>query len=250
MKSWEDYLIPGTQVLRNKLGITGHAELRAAEYEITGAREVELLTNPTPGFDRQHLRELHHHLFQDIYDWAGEYREVGMAKDNVDFARVDQIEEFVVQAEEIYATTPWPQLDADGAADQLGKMYGWLNVGHPFREGNGRTMAVVMNQALARTPYAIDFRQIKPALDRAARETMTDRTYAPDVAPVQQLFRIAIHHRPGEQGGTTERLRTAAADLDLALMAAERTRAEQGRGRGWFEPHPAALAEPWKGFDR
>src|SRR5699024_8048248 len=153
MKSWEDYLIPGTDVLRNKLGITDEDELREAEYQITGARQVELVVNPTPGFDRDHLRELHHHLFQDVYDWAGDFREVGVAKQGVEFARVDQIEEFVVQAEEIYASSRWAELDADQTADQLGKIYGWLNTGHPFREGNGRTMAVVMQQALARTPY-------------------------------------------------------------------------------------------------
>lgn len=250
MKSWEDYLQPGTDVLRNKLGITDEDELRAAEYQITGARQVELLVNPTPGFDRDHLRELHHHLFQDLYDWAGQYREVGMAKQGVDFPRVDQIDEFVVQAEEVYASTRWSDLDADQTADQLGKVYSWLNTAHPFREGNGRTMRVVMHQALARTPYAIDFDQIKPALNRAARASMTNRTYEPDTTPIQQLFRTAIHEQPGQQPTPSDRLTEAAANLELSLLAADQARSDRDVGRGWFQPDGPSLSQPWQGFDR
>ena len=82
-RSWDDYLIPGTDVLRNKITADGeypygldsqralsiverlHAEQRATELE------AALILGQ---FDYDHMKALHYHLFQDVYDWAGQER--------------------------------------------------------------------------------------------------------------------------------------------------------------------------------
>jgi cell filamentation protein len=73
-----DFAIPGTTTLRNKLGITDSTQLRNAEADFSGYRLVELQCAPIRGsFDTAHLQNIHHYLYQDLYDWAGELRRAG-----------------------------------------------------------------------------------------------------------------------------------------------------------------------------
>ena len=72
-----DFTIPGTGVLRNKLGITDSAALLKATTDSTVLRLAELHASPIRGgFDSAHLQAIHHHLYQDLYDWAGELRSI------------------------------------------------------------------------------------------------------------------------------------------------------------------------------
>ena len=72
-----DITILGTTTLKNKLGITDTQELATAEADLTAFRLAELRTAPIRGgFDTLHLQEIHHHVYQDLYDWAGELRRV------------------------------------------------------------------------------------------------------------------------------------------------------------------------------
>jgi cell filamentation protein len=72
-----DITILGTTTLKNKLGITDPQQLATAEADLTAFRLVELRTAPIRGgFDSVHLREIHRHVYQDLYDWAGDLRRV------------------------------------------------------------------------------------------------------------------------------------------------------------------------------
>ena len=72
-----DITILGTTTLKNKLGITDPQQLATAEADFTAFRLAELRIAPIPGgFDSVHLQEIHHHVYQDLYDWAGELRRV------------------------------------------------------------------------------------------------------------------------------------------------------------------------------
>ena len=71
--AFEDpYAYPGTSVLRNRLGIRDQATLDAYEVEISTLRAEEPL--PKGDFDPEHYSRIHCRLFQDVYDWAGQYR--------------------------------------------------------------------------------------------------------------------------------------------------------------------------------
>jgi cell filamentation protein len=65
-----------TDVLRNKFGIRRQSELRAAEYAATDRRQTEIFLGKGPAgkFDKEHLKALHRHIFQDVYEWAGHTR--------------------------------------------------------------------------------------------------------------------------------------------------------------------------------
>ena len=72
-----DITILGTTTLKNKLGITDPQQLATAEADLTAFRLAELQTAPIRGgFDSLHLQEIHRHVYQDLYDWAGELRRV------------------------------------------------------------------------------------------------------------------------------------------------------------------------------
>ena len=63
-------------VLRNKFGIRSFSPLREIEYRLTHARQMEIKAGKGPAgkFDKAHLKALHHHIFQDVYEWAGHTR--------------------------------------------------------------------------------------------------------------------------------------------------------------------------------
>ena len=72
-----DISIVGSTTLKNKLGIRDPQQLGTAEADLTAFRLAELRIAPIPGgFDSVHLQEIHHHVYQDLYDWAGELRRV------------------------------------------------------------------------------------------------------------------------------------------------------------------------------
>lgn len=73
----EDFQIPGTNTLKNKLGITSSDALSAAVSQFTERRLAELQASPIRGgFDSSHLQEIHRYLYQDVFDWAGELRRI------------------------------------------------------------------------------------------------------------------------------------------------------------------------------
>ena len=71
--SQDSYCYPESDVLINKLNIIAHDELSDAELEFTAFRYSEYSSNITSlsEFNLNHLKNLHWHLFQDVYDWAG-----------------------------------------------------------------------------------------------------------------------------------------------------------------------------------
>lgn len=77
----DPYLLPGTDCLRNKLGIRVHRDLAFAEARLVSLRDVVLARNPIPGeYDLAHLCAIHKYLFCDVYDWAGQLRKVNIGK--------------------------------------------------------------------------------------------------------------------------------------------------------------------------
>ena len=85
--SWDEYFIPGTQVLRNKFtgggelpyGVDSERALRALEEHWASLRLIELQDNPILGlFDYDHMKAIHRHIFQDVYEWAGVERTTPM----------------------------------------------------------------------------------------------------------------------------------------------------------------------------
>jgi cell filamentation protein len=74
----DPYTCENSTVLVNKLDLRDQSELDDFEAEITSARAGEPL--PEGNLDFAHFCAIHHHLFQDVFDWAGTPRTVRISK--------------------------------------------------------------------------------------------------------------------------------------------------------------------------
>ena len=86
----DDYCYPGTTVLKNKLDLRDAGKLADFEAEVSDTRSDEEV--PNGNLDFTHFKAIHHHLFQDVYDWAGEIRTVRMSRDSSMFCYPENIE--------------------------------------------------------------------------------------------------------------------------------------------------------------
>ncbi|HSW66451.1 MAG TPA: Fic family protein [Bacillota bacterium] len=137
-----------TGVLKNLLDITTDEELEEAEADITAAAITAIPEEPPLGeFDLEHLQNIHWELFNAIYSWAGEIRDVEIAKGNTRFANSDFI---VTAAAEVFrslhAEDLLKNLERHEYVLRLAYYYSEINILHPFREGNGRTQRVFFSQ--------------------------------------------------------------------------------------------------------
>lgn len=129
-------------MIENKLDIKNSAELAREEERISKKKAVEMfesryLDNLPPG-TFQTLSEIHRILFEDIYEFAGKVRIVNIAKGNFRFAPV------IYLAASIESVEKMPQ----NSFDKIIEKYVEMNVVHPFREGNGRSMRIWLDHML------------------------------------------------------------------------------------------------------
>jgi len=141
----DPYLHPGTTVLRNLQGIRDEKALEAFEVEISTLRAEHPV--PEGEFGPAHYRAVHHHLFQDVYAWAGEYRTVRIAKGARTFCYPENIQG---QMDALFATVEGGEWFSDQSPGEfvarLAKFLAELNAIHPFREGNGRAQPAFCGQ--------------------------------------------------------------------------------------------------------
>lgn len=128
--------------LENKLGITDSQELARAEERISKQKALALfesgaLDQMAPGTFAA-LAQIHRALFANIYDFAGDLRTVNIAKGHFRFASALYLEAAVAEIERM------PQNNFD----EIVAKYVEMNVAHPFREGNGRSMRIWLDQML------------------------------------------------------------------------------------------------------
>lgn len=157
----DPYVYPGTNVLRNKLNIRDAGQLDKAERLLVTQRMREGV--PKGKFDLQHLQAIHRHLFQDVYEWAGKVRTVEIAKGTSRFQPKDRMETGMADVhrrlvqERLLRNKPLKTF-SHKAAEILGD----VNYVHPFREGNGRTQMLYLQQLAEQAGYTLDLSKIDP----------------------------------------------------------------------------------------
>ena len=129
-------------MLENKLGLSNSAELAREEERISKKKAAELFENGvldalTPGSFAA-LQAIHKYLFDEIYDFAGKVRTVNIAKGNFRFAPVMYLDAALEKIEKMPQST----------FDEIVEKYVEMNVAHPFREGNGRSMRIWLDLML------------------------------------------------------------------------------------------------------
>jgi cell filamentation protein len=129
-------------ILENKLGIKNAVELAKAEEKISKSKALKLFTtgylNTLKPGSFNSLSEIHRYLFEDIYEFAGKIRTVNISKSNFRFASLIYLEKALKNIEEMPQST----------FDEIIEKYVEMNIAHPFREGNGRSMRIWLDLIL------------------------------------------------------------------------------------------------------
>lgn len=211
----DPYVYPGTIVLRNKLNIRSAGVLDRVERRLVADRTEEGI--PTGDFDLPHLQAIHRHLFQDVYEWAGQVRTVEISKGGSQFQFRQYIQtgmDYVHR--QIVAGGYLVGLSRTDFAAKAGEVIGHVNYVHPFREGNGRTQLQYLKQLSERAGHRIDLTRIRGEewihASKEANETRFDA--------MARCIEGAIMGRDRARSGRSGRDRSR-----------DRVRDDEGRGR-------------------
>ncbi|WP_426692776.1 Fic family protein [Sphingomonas sediminicola] len=152
---------PGSDVLINIPDLKDAGELEQFEVEHVGMRSVE--GPPEGNYDTAHYRALHRYLFQDVYEWAGEYRTIRTSKGGNLFC----LPEFISsQMEALFKGLQSPPFLAGSDPDDFivvaAEFLGDVNHIHPFREGNGRTQLIFLRMLGLRAEHPFRPESVEP----------------------------------------------------------------------------------------
>ena len=156
------YCYPNSNVLKNNFNIQDNDKLFEIERKIVLAKLYELRqNNQIFNFDIHHFVGIHEFLFEDIYPFAGLFRTENIAKGNFSFAKWQFIDkELNKLLNELKQENYLKGLNIKDMAKRLAYYMAELNVLHPFREGNGRTIREFTRQIAFNAGYILDTQNI------------------------------------------------------------------------------------------
>lgn len=128
--------------LENKLGLQSEIELAKAEERLSKLKAKELfesgLLDELEAGSFESLQVIHRELFGEIYEFAGRLRNVNISKGNFRFAPITYLADAIKNIEKM------PQ----SSFEEIVEKYVEMNIAHPFREGNGRSMRIWLDAIL------------------------------------------------------------------------------------------------------
>jgi cell filamentation protein len=147
-------------ILRNFPGLANQEKLDRFEAAEGAAALVRLQASPVQGkFDCAHLKEIHARIFEHVYPWAGELRQVNMSRSaSYPFAVVQFLEKNLNSTfAKLASEGNLRGLHAGAFSGRSAYYLGELNSIHPFREGNGRTQREFIRQLAAEAGHRINW---------------------------------------------------------------------------------------------
>lgn len=145
------YLIENSTVLKNLLGITNEKDLDIAEAELSRANMMLLYENGFSDFSSNGICFIHKELFGDVYEWAGQYRKINIKKredilagQSVWYSDCTNIEQDLEKAWKEINNVDWTKLSKEDFAKKIAHLFPAIWQVHPFREGNTRTVVMLI----------------------------------------------------------------------------------------------------------
>ncbi len=205
-----NYTLPDGETVKNKLGARSHEELESVEVGPVVARHTEHLLDPRipRTFDTSHLKAIHRQLFQDVYEWAGHTRDERVPLSDCTiatepllyrpgskpFASGAQISEGLESLSTRLREAEYLRgLSRGEFATRAASVLATVNGIHPFREGNGRTQRIFLQELAEGAGHSLDFRVVsRERMIQASIAAHEDR----DIGPMRRMFdEISNPHR-------------------------------------------------------
>lgn len=149
--------------LKNKLGIIDYDKLNLAERDITFSKFLNVKKTFHTKFDVSYIKSIHSHIFEDIFDWAGEFREVPVYKQEVvipglslNYTDPKNIEKELSDCLEKINNTNWSALTLEQKSATFTKYLTQFWLIHPFRDGNTRTTLTFATQFSKEHDFPLD----------------------------------------------------------------------------------------------
>ena len=159
----DPYLYSDVPVLKNKLGIRSEETLDLVEAEQSRANMMLLYEQGFDDFSPEGLCEIHRFLFGDIYEWAGKYRIMNIRKSerllggrSVWYSNDDDIERDLKIAFERIREYDWDHCSREDFVKALSLRFPPIWQVHPFREGNTRTVVMMLTLFVEAHGYFFD----------------------------------------------------------------------------------------------
>lgn len=175
------YFFNDCDVLANKLGIKDEKILIELEQDLTNHRLAELSEEPLKGsFGVTHLKNIHKYIFMDIYPFAGKFREEDIWKGDTFFCRSQFINQALEELlEKLKAEKFLVGLSLIEFSKRAAVYMAELNMIHPFREGNGRTIREFIRCLALKCSYVIYWSLVDSQKLLKASIISVDNNFAP-----------------------------------------------------------------------
>ncbi|MDR0484253.1 MAG: Fic family protein [Alphaproteobacteria bacterium] len=148
-------------VLINKFNIKNKEELDDLEQALVSTRMSDIDKYPKGNYDFKHYRKIHKHLFEELYDWAGEVRQVTTQKGTTIFAHPRFIEPAYNDLyKQMKKDNFLKNIKKEDLHKPLAFYHGEINIIHLFREGNGRTTRAFLS-LMAKESHNIELDYLK-----------------------------------------------------------------------------------------
>lgn len=175
------YCYPDSDVLKNKLNIRDRDELKRAEEEITALKQYMLMESPIKGrFSKTQLMNIHLFLFEYIYPFAGHIRREQISKgDNMFFTPHLIGQELDKVFSKLHGEKMLHETDRKRQIEHLSYIMSELNIIHPFREGNGRSIRELIRYMALHYGFTLDWSLVDrdTMLDAAVRSVVDSMTF-------------------------------------------------------------------------
>lgn len=165
-------------VLKNKLKIKNHEELRKAEANIGFVKLINVDAVNIELFNEEIIKKIHKHIFEDIFDWAGEFRTVPLTKEEIvlpgctiPYSEPKNIRKDLNARLAHLNQISWQNMSTKEIADTFARQMALLWRVHPFRDGNTRTMLSFAYLYAKEHGFPFDIKTFTSELNRKYNES-------------------------------------------------------------------------------
>jgi cell filamentation protein len=193
------YTDPISGLLRNKQDITDPEVLLFVESGAVTKRLQELYESPIKIEGIDNLFEIHKHLFQDIYNWAGKKRNVEISKDGKQFFPTTHFDNAFRYIDQLIAEfKKIPRGNKMNLVEKLAEILDNVNYLHPFREGNGRTQREFLRLLASEKSLILN---LNPPDNKSVYERYMKGTIESDITTLTELIFELVDNENEKKNG-------------------------------------------------